>query len=172
MKKNILLTGEPGVGKTTLIQKVIQGLPPDRVTGFYTGEIREGGRRVGFEIVTLSGQRAILSHIEIKRGPRVGKYGVALRAIEEVIVPAIQVPSGGRIVVIDEIGKMECASPAFREAVVAALDGPDPVLATIARWGGGFIDAIKGREDVETLEVRRENRDALVERILKDLRRG
>ena len=54
-----------GVGKTTLIQKATEvlkssGVPVD---GFYTEEVRQGGRRIGFDVVTLSGMRGPLSRI-------------------------------------------------------------------------------------------------------------
>ena len=64
---NILLTGKPGVGKTTLIQKLVKALKrPAR--GFFTVEMREGGRRVGFKLVTLDGREGVLAHENIK-GP-------------------------------------------------------------------------------------------------------
>ena len=63
MPEALLLTGRPGVGKTTVVRRVVERL--SRPTGgFYTCELREGGRRTGFEIVTLDGQRATLSHVD------------------------------------------------------------------------------------------------------------
>jgi len=77
MGRTVLLTGRPGVGKTTLIQKWVASRP-GRCGGFYTQELRESGTRVGFEIVTLDGKRALLAHVRRPGPPRVGKYGGGL----------------------------------------------------------------------------------------------
>ncbi|MBI2218916.1 MAG: hypothetical protein HYU51_16645 [Candidatus Rokubacteria bacterium] len=50
-------------------------------------------------------------------------------------------------VAVDEIGKMECLSRAFVEAVRALLDTAMPVVATVAARGGGFIEEVKRRRD-------------------------
>ena len=52
-KKNLLITGLPGVGKTTLIKKVWEELRHLHPVGFYTAEIREEVLRKGFELVSL-----------------------------------------------------------------------------------------------------------------------
>lgn len=57
MRLVILLTGDPGCGMTTLIQRVLADLSLP-VGGFYTQEVREGRTRKGFEIITLDGRRA------------------------------------------------------------------------------------------------------------------
>ena len=47
MKKNLLITDKPGVGKTMLVMKVIE-VSASNARGFYTMEIRIGGERKGF----------------------------------------------------------------------------------------------------------------------------
>ena len=42
-KKNLLITGLPGVGKTTLVKKLSEALKSLYPVGFYTEEIRERG---------------------------------------------------------------------------------------------------------------------------------
>ena len=79
MRQVILSTGDPGCGKTTLIQHVLAELSVP-AGGFYTQEVREGGTRKGFEIITLDGRRAILAHVNIRGPKKVGKYGVNLAA--------------------------------------------------------------------------------------------
>lgn len=166
-KKNILLTGRPGVGKTTVITEVLRGLKGVSASGFYTREIRPGRTREGFEAITLGGRRAILAHVRSRSRYRVSKYGVELEEFEAAIVPAIEpAPTEARVIVIDEIGKMECFSARFREAVVRALDSDKVVLGTIGLGGDKFIRTLKEREDVLLLEVTEQNRDALV----KDLK--
>lgn len=168
---NVLLTGTPGVGKTTLIRKLVEALGrPAR--GFVTDEIREGGRRRGFKIVTLDGREGILAHDTIKGRNRVSRYGVSTADLEAIGIPAITPASRDEIIVIDEIGKMECASRAFKDAAWRAFEAPNLVLATIARKGVGFIARVKQRADVKLVEVTARNRDHLVAQILHELGEG
>lgn len=166
--KNILLTGLPGVGKTTVIEKVVAMLGGiDLVSGFYTSEIREGGSRLGFKIKTIDGKEGILSHIKIKAATRVGRYGVDVRRFEELVLPLLNGNlKSKKLVVIDEIGKMECFSDKFREAVTKALDSPIFVLGTIALKGSGFISEVKSRPDVTVIRVTEKNRNTLPEQLI------
>ncbi|MEW5902237.1 MAG: nucleoside-triphosphatase [Acidobacteriota bacterium] len=168
--KNILLAGLPGVGKTTLILKLAESLRDLRPVGYCTSEIREQGVRKGFEARTLSGSRALLSHVDLRSPHKVGRYGVDVEGFEEFLgaIPFFDPQAG--FIVIDEIGKMESLSPEFRELILRILDGDRPVVATIALKGEGLIRQIKQRKDVIMFEVRKDNRDALFSRILETLR--
>jgi nucleoside-triphosphatase len=81
------------------------------VGGFATEEIRDGGRRVGFGIETVGGDRGVLAHMDLPGPPRVGKYGVDLQAFERLALAAISSPPRRGVTVIDELGKMELGSP-------------------------------------------------------------
>ena len=48
----LLVTGVPGIGKTTLVRRLAMQLQQYRIGGFYTEEIRTGGQRQGFRLVT------------------------------------------------------------------------------------------------------------------------
>lgn len=167
--RNLFLTGTPGVGKTTVIQKTIQRLSVP-ATGFYTREIREGSRRVGFSITTLDGKEGMLAHVRARGKFNVGRYTVNLRDIEDLAVPAITPKSPQQLIVIDEVGKMECFCEAFRNALIAALDAPNALLGTIAAKGTNFIETIKHRNDLTILDVNMHNRDALPEKLAALLR--
>ena len=170
---NLFLTGAPGVGKTTVIMRVLERLAL-KATGFYTRELRGKRGRLGFEAVTLDGERCLLAHVEIKSRYRVSKYGVDVATFEAVIVPSIDpdLHPEAALIVIDEVGKMECFSRRFCETVLKALDSPVPVLGTIAMRGRGFIESVKARPDVEVIAVTRANRDALPSLILERLGGG
>jgi nucleoside-triphosphatase len=171
VRKNVLLTGVPGCGKTTAVRRVVEMLAGLRLAGFYTQEVREHGRRVGFEIVGLGSSRCLLAHVDWGSRLRVGRYGVEPGRLEPVIEAELNKSAGEpHVCIIDEIGKMECLSPAFVEAVRRVLDGPIPVLATVALRGGGFISEVKARPDVRLIEVGPTNRDDLPGQLTDDLR--
>ena len=167
----LFLTGRPGVGKTTVIRAVAARLG-SRVGGFYTEEIREGGRRTGFRLIALppgSFGTGTLASVNISSPCRVGKYGVDLIDLDRVgvaaLLEAVEHPQVD-VVVIDEIGKMELYSSAFRQAVLGALASPKPVLATVMAGPQPWVDAIKARPDVGLVEVTLSNRQAMPERVV------
>ncbi len=167
----ILLTGPPQCGKTTVVQKVVARWP-GQAAGFYTREGREAGRRLGFEIVTLAGDRAWLSHVDFPGPLRVGKYGVNLENFHRVALPALEGPPGVDLVVVDEVGKMECLSPRFVAAMERLWRQPVPLLITVAEKGGGYIAAIKAKPGKTLLTVTSANRDELPGRLLELLQTG
>jgi nucleoside-triphosphatase len=152
--KNVLLTGPPGCGKTTVVQRLIERLCNLRLAGFYTQELREKGQRVGFEAVGLSGVRAVLAHVRSRSQHRVGRYGVEPERLEALVKTELSRTNDAVDgFVIDEIGKMELFSPAFVEAVPRLLDGSAPVLATVAFQGPGLIATVKTRSDISLVQV-------------------
>lgn len=130
MTRHILLTGLPGVGKTTVIKYLVDSLAPYHPDGFFTQEIREDGIRKGFELVTLDGRRQLLSHVNIPGPHRVGRYGVDLAGFENLLETLDLRQSPSRVVMLDEIGKMECLSPRFIQEVEALLDSSKMVIAS------------------------------------------
>ena len=160
--KNILFTGPPGSGKSTLIEKLVKEIKTP-ATGFFTREIREKGNRVGFSIQTLDGRKGLLAHQRIKSRYRVGRYGVNIKDIDRIAVPSMMPDRPDSQVIIDEIGKMECFSNLFRKTLVDILDSEHPVIGSIAMKGDRFIQKIKARKDVRIVNVTVDNRDALAE---------
>jgi nucleoside-triphosphatase THEP1 len=159
--RNILLTGPPRCGKSTLIERIVHQIKRP-MTGFFTGEIREKGHRVGFLITTLDGEEGILAHRDFRGKFRVGKYGVNLEDIERIAVPSMRPTDPNQIVVVDEIGKMECFSRLFKKTLIKVLDSEHDVLGSISMKGDPFIQGIKQRMDVTQVHVSESNRDALV----------
>ncbi|UCD32942.1 MAG: hypothetical protein JSW04_11645 [Desulfobacterales bacterium] len=158
--KKILFTGLPRSGKTTLIESLVKHIKSP-ATGFFTREIKEKGHRVGFSIHTLDGKQGLLAHQRIKSRYRVGKYGVVIDDIDRVAVPSMLPEKPDTIVVIDEIGKMECFSPLFRKTLVKILDSDHPVLGSIALKGDRFMQEITARQDLTVVHVTLQNRDSL-----------
>lgn len=166
MKPVYLLTGRPGTGKTSLIKQVVAGLK-GKAGGFYTEEIRGRGTRLGFKLVTLDGQEAVLAHVNIPSRYRVSKYGVDVDSLERVGVSALrQAAKQCDLVVVDEIGKMELFSVNFREAVLEIIDRGKRVLGTIMLNPNPWADTIKRHPQVNLVEVTRNN----YYRVLDDIR--
>jgi len=166
MKQVYLLTGKPGTGKTSLIKQAIAGLG-DKAGGFYTEEIRRGGIREGFRLVTLDGQEAILAHINIHSPHRVGKYGVDIDSLDRAGVSALnRAAEEGDLIVVDEIGRMELFSAAFREAVWQIITSGTKVLGTIMFKANPWADRIKRQPQVNVVEVTRANRHQVLEELL------
>ncbi|WP_248356725.1 nucleoside-triphosphatase [Anaeromyxobacter oryzae] len=156
----VLLTGPPGSGKTTAIRRTIALLPGLPMAGFYTEEVRGRTGRTGFRIVTLDGRVARLATVGAAGGPRVGRYTVHVAELEAALSQLEPSPHVG-LLVVDEIGKMECLSPAFVAAARRALGSAVPFLGTVALLGGGFIAEAKRLPGVLVLPVSSERRDSL-----------
>ncbi len=154
--KNILLTGPPGCGKTTVIKEALKRLKGLKAGGFHTSEIRKHRERKGFKITSLDGREAILAHVDFKGPHRVSKYVVSLENLEKIGLKAIEdAIQKANIIVIDEIGKMELFSEKIRKAILDALDSPKKVLGTIMTASNPFADQIKKRKDVKVIKVER-----------------
>ena len=168
---NYLLTGHPGVGKTTIIKKLLEKLKLP-AGGFYTEEIREDNIRMGFAVVTLSGFKGILAHRNFKSRYKVGNYRVGVYTLNRIGVKEIQMRlMEKKIIVIDEIGKMELISPQFQEVVEKALNADNPVLGTVTLAHHPFAQKVKARDDVKIFEVTKENRDEVLKTLTKELKK-
>ncbi|KAF7829056.1 cancer-related nucleoside-triphosphatase [Senna tora] len=183
--KCILVTGPPGVGKSTLIMRVFESLkasnPNLKVQGFYTlggflGEVRQGSERIGFEVVTLDGRTGPLASTNIssaspesRRWPSVGKYKVDIASFESLALPELQVREDTDLFIIDEVGKMELYSSSFFPAVLNVLESSIPILASIPipKFGRDLPQVARLRNhpgaDLFTLNV--SNRDVVREEI-------
>ncbi len=162
---NFLLTGSPGIGKTTAIHKIIQRLGDKCAGGFFSREIREAGRRVGFMLITLDNREGILAHVDLPKQHRVGKYGVSVENIDSYAVSSLQLAKKKPgIIVIDEIAAMELKSPRFKDEVIKCLD-VKRVLGTIQMRNIPFLNRIRERNDVRLVHLTYENREKIHEEV-------
>lgn len=161
-KTNILITGKPRTGKTTLIKRLLKNLNNANAGGFYTEEITRNNIRQGFKIVTLDGKEGILAKKDMPSPFRLGQYGIDIHDLEEIGIKAIeQAIQEKDLVVIDEIAKMELFSSRFREVVIKALDCPKLVLGVIQMSNHPFLNQTRNRKDVEIHELTIHNRESL-----------
>ncbi len=161
----LLLTGTPGIGKTTVIRRAAAGLGAKGLRGFYTEEIREQGERCGFCLVSFEGAAHIIAHVRFPKTSRVGKYGVDVGAPDDAAALLRPDPQA-RAFLVDEIGKMECLSERFVEAMRGLISGRLQIVATVGARGGGFIAEVKGLPECELWHVTYANRDELPDEIL------
>jgi nucleoside-triphosphatase len=168
----IILTGEPGVGKTTLIKKLLQRLG-DRAIGFWTEEVRDPKtkKRMGFKVISTEGNAQLFASKFFTSKHLVGSYGVNTARFESVVLPILEKAKKSKdlYIVMDEIGKMELFSAGFRELVREILFNPKyNVIATIPiRDVHPLVRDIRRLQGAVVIEVNKENRDFLVEEILK-----
>ena len=168
-KKRILVTGRPGVGKTTVIKRVVEVLG-DRAGGFYTEETRHRGRRTGFLVHTLDGETEVLAHVTHGGTSRVGRYGVDVDGFEKVGVVSLERAIRTKeIIIIDEIGAMELYSRRFREAVERAFESDGTVIAVIHQKEDPFTRRLRQWPYVEVCTVTRENRDRMASLVVEKL---
>lgn len=166
---NLLISGLPQSGKTTLIKKILQINSIGKIAGgFFTEEFRQKGARMGFNIVTVpEGRIGLLAEKGFHSPFRVGRYGVHLKMLEELGCQAIvQAMTKESIVTVDEIGKMELFSEKFQATLTDALNSPQKVVATIMERPNAFADRIKKRADVRLLFLERKNFDGVFKEIL------
>jgi nucleoside-triphosphatase len=171
-KRVLLLTGNPGVGKTTVLLKAVEAF---RARGYSVGgmisrEVRSGGERVGFEVLDLSiNRRGWLAHVNQPDGPRIGKYGVNLNDLDGVGAEAVmKAVEGCDVICVDEVGPMELVSEKFKDAVRRAVECGKLVVGVVhQRARDRLIDEVKARKDVEIIVVTAYNRNLLHEFIMK-----
>lgn len=166
LKPLILITGPPGIGKTSILRRTVTELKNRKydVGGMVCREVREAGVRVGFEIIDLAtGARGWLAHVNQPTGPKIGKYRVNMTDLEVIGVGAVlDAIQKADILAVDEIGPMELSSTAFNNALIKAVESSKPMLGTI-HYGlsNPLVNSIKTRDETEILKVTYENREDL-----------
>jgi len=174
LAKKIFVTGEPGVGKTTLIGKVVFELKSLGyvVGGVLTRDVREKGVRVGFEILSLHDNvKGVLASTSFRGGPRLGKYYVNLNDLKNVFAKAItHAIEFSDVIVCDEVGPMELMSPEVRRAVETMLSCDKPVVGSVhKRMKDPIIERISSSPDIRVYEITFENRNLLPKAIVEEL---
>ena len=169
-RKHIFICGEVGVGKSTLIQRLLaQSTRP--LYGFITKKLDPDEN--GFHPIYIHPAGAIERVYE-----ETNLIGTCDRRIHNINLDAFNTlgvsylqaePSG--IIMMDELGFMEAQAEAFTRAVMDALDGDVPVVAAVkARFDIPFLDAVRAHPKGSLYMITRENRDQLLEELLPVIR--
>lgn len=164
----ILLSGPPGVGKSTLLRKLYAGIPSDDVAAILSGEIRVDGHRQGFTIQSDRGAAGILASPELPGEPRFGtvmpngqrRLGLSLTHLEAVVCREIELRLPQvRVVILDEIGPMQAESARFRHLVERLITSTVFVVASIGLQDHDWLASLRNDPRFPLLEVSRRNRD-------------
>ncbi len=169
MPKNVMLTGPPGVGKTSIIKRLLKDLNALIVHGFYKESIIENNICKGFRIITTDFREQILAHHYIVGPNRVGEYGVNVEGFEKLVLPVLTLNRGTELFLIDEIGRMECLSNLFCQQITRILDSDYPLIATLSTGSIPAIPELKERSDVVFIQVTYRNRNSLWKNVLLEL---
>jgi nucleoside-triphosphatase len=164
--KHLLIIGRPGIGKTTLMKRLIQGLRGRAIDGFVMEEWREAQQRVGFWLSPLDGRQVLLAHRRLQSPHRLGGYRVNSAVLDDVAVAVIQRGmQRAFLLFLDELGAMELCAPRFADAVQEAFDRGPSIIATAGLSPHPFLLALKRRRDVELIPLSGSNRELVEEEL-------
>lgn len=172
-KRHILICGERGVGKSTLIEKLLAAssrprygfitkMRPAGPDGFHPIYIHPAGQPVEERVYTDG--NCIGTCDSRTHRPNLDAFIVlGVRYIEEAK------PNG--IIVMDELGFFEAKADDFTAAVLHALAGDVPVIAAVkSRTDVPFLNAVRAAPRAEVFYITPENRDELYEKLLPRIR--
>ena len=168
---HIFLVGEPGVGKSFLIERLLQ-LVQQPVYGFRTKKREEAGG-LGFKVYIHPAGGPVVYGDDNTVGIHDGTGG-GMRAVgavfETVGVGHLTGIPASSVVLMDELGFLESSAPAFCRAVLEVLDGPYQVLAAVKPLDTPFLRSVRAHPGAQIYRITEENRDALYATIQADLR--
>lgn len=148
---HLFLTGEKGVGKSTLIDYLLADRTP---CGFRTRRVEGVLSRPSVHLLTVPDTTPTADNLLFYCGAfspeRFDTLGVA--ALEN---------RSGDVLLMDELGPAESGAEKFTAAVLAALDGDLPVLGVLQQADTPFLRAVARHPRVRLVTVTPQNRDAL-----------
>ena len=173
MNKKIVITGPPRCGKSSLISKLIEYYTTEKnynIHGFLTPEVREGGNRIGFNIVDIySGKISHLARVEDFRAKyMIGKYNVFVEEFDKYVETNLSFKDKSiDLIVIDEIGKMELFSEKFKIFLKRIFASNMAILATIGlKLRHSIKNYILNLPSVRLLNLNRQNFQLLFQKVI------
>ena len=167
---HIAVTGERGAGKTYIIRKLMERLTCP-IYGFMTKSLAPD--ETGFHPIYIhpAAAKERVYTAENLIGTCDSKiHNINLDAFDRLGAPYIASAKDDGVIIMDELGFMEAGSGKFTGAVLAALDGDIPVIASIkARYDVPFLDMVRNHPKLKVFEVTRETSDKVLDEITEYL---
>ena len=171
MANNVLITGAPGIGKTSLISRLYRDLTPLVIKGFYKKAIHEYQILKGYRLATFDFQELVLAHIHIVGPDRFEDFGLNLDGFEKLIINQLSPDPNVELFLVDEIGVMECTSLQFRQIILKVINSDIPLIATLASLNVLDILKIRNRKDISILNMTHKNREFIWKDVLVEISR-
>ena len=169
-KRHILLSGERGVGKSTLIERLLSAVPLPRY-GFITKMRPDGFHPIYIHPAGQPLQERVYTEANCIGTCDSRTHRPNLDAFNTLGVQYIREARPGGILIMDELGFFESKADRFTAAVLEALAGDVPVLAAVkSRTDVPFLNAVRAAPQAEVFRITPENRDALFEALLPRMR--
>ncbi len=166
MPNNVIITGAPGIGKTTLIKHLIRDLTPVYIRGFYKESILENDIVKGYRLVTTAFDEQIIAHVYFEGPTKIGNFGINIDGLNKLADRELDEANGAELYILDEIGRMECLSEKFCHLVKKVLDSDVPLIASVAQIAAPELKELKERKDTTFVQINHKNRDTLWKSIL------
>lgn len=165
--KNVFITGEKGIGKSTLLKKVLEDV--DCSIGGFIQEKVFTEKTTCFNVISL---------YNLKDSYNIGVYDkerevlYSNKNIFNFISESVLLKSLGSrdLIILDELGFMEEKAPLFKDTVIKILNSDTPVLGVLKESSTNFIQQIKTREDVQVIRINKYNRNFMKDTILEILK--
>lgn len=168
--KNILITGKVGVGKTTLVKRLLQYISVPWC-GYFTERIKDGGKTLGHKMVTSDGRSKVFADRRWEELPQFGQMGVRREVFEQLGVDILrQARQSAELIVMDELGFMEANTENFHHEVFLCFDCALPVVAVIKEAAAHHWSSLLSRQHAKVFDVSLHNRHLLLPELLEHLR--
>ena len=172
MAHKIVITGSPGCGKSTLINRLIDFISKEQkftIQGFITPEVREYNKRIGFDIedITIGSKIPFARVGNFNSDKKVGKYTVFIDKFDFYISRLERfVEDPLTVFLIDEIGKMELFSNKFKIFIKKLFTNNHTIIATMGQTLHHPIkDYIRTVPNIRFFLLTRENQHQIFEKV-------
>ena len=169
MPHNVFIAGAPGIGKTTLITRLHHDLTPLVIRGFHKEAIYENRTLKGYRLSTFNFDDLILAHMHIEGPDHIAGFGLNLDGFDALVARQLAIHKNVELILLDEIGVMECTSAFFRQKIREVLKSDIPLIATLASVE--ILDElkIKDSKDYALLSMTLKNRDSLWKTVMLEI---
>lgn len=178
---HVFLTGEIQIGKTTLINKVLNELPGCRIGGFCTVTKDDIPGTAGSVYIVradeafsagagCTGGAGLYFGDKNRVGIRCGNPGPTgfPDVFDHFGVMTLANAENCDLILMDEIGKMEREAFAFTKRVLELLDKDVPVLGVLRKEGSTPLqERIRNHPKVRLIKMTIESRDQLTPRMIR-----